>query len=233
MQGLVDSAYRNSVGIVIGCSKLDPRLLLDLLALMPTGTMLNHPSPNANDIISVTGSSPQLSADGQSGLCDQPRSFLPIMAPITHVVIFQYKSNASIAQKENISKAFLALQQNCLAPFDAPGFDSPGTPYIQSIIAGSNDSLEPPAEEYEVSGYYIPTQVQLNRATIGQQHTYIVTFASPIHRDYYVGLPDPKFADPAHAAFKEIVGPLLEKVVVTDFSNGVWANKGPGEKCDT
>ncbi|KIK04128.1 hypothetical protein K443DRAFT_676263 [Laccaria amethystina LaAM-08-1] len=130
------------------------------------------------------------------------------MAPITHVVIFQYKSNTSIAQKENISEAFLALQQNCLAPSDAPGFDSPGTPYIQSIIAGSNDSREPPAEGYE--------------------HTYIVTFASPIHRDYYVGL-DPKFADPAHAAFKEIAGPQLEKVVVTDFTNGVWVNKGPGE----
>ena len=111
---------------------------------MPAGTLLNH---NANDIISVTGSC------GQSGLCDQPRSFLPIMAPITHVVIFQYKLDTSIAQKENISNAFLALQQNCLAPSDAPGFDSPGTPYIQSIIAGSNDSLEPPAKGYEVSGY--------------------------------------------------------------------------------
>ena len=75
------------------------------------------------------------------------------MAPITHVVIFQYKLDTSIAQKENISKAFLALQQNCLAPSDAPGFDSAGTPYIQSIIAGSNDSLEPPAKGYEVSGY--------------------------------------------------------------------------------
>lgn len=131
------------------------------------------------------------------------------MAPVTHVVIFQYKRDTSIAQKEDIAKAFLALQQNCLAPSDTPGFDSPGTPYIQSIIAGSNDSLEPPADGYE--------------------HTYIVTFASPIHRDYYVGL-DPKFADPAHAAFKELVGSLLEKVVVTDFRNGVWANKGPEEK---
>ena len=72
------------------------------------------------------------------------------------------------------------------------------------------------------------TQVQLSRVTIGHQHTYVVTFASPIHRDYYVRL-NPKFADPAHAAFKEIVGPLLEKVVVTDFRNGVWANQGPGE----
>jgi len=55
-----------------------------------------------------------------------------------------------------------------------------------------------------------------------------VTFASPDHRDYYVGL-NPDFADPAHVAFKELVAPLVEKVVVTDFTNGLWDDKGPGE----
>jgi Stress responsive A/B Barrel Domain len=43
-----------------------------------------------------------------------------------------------------------------------------------------------------------------------------VTFASAQHRDYYVD------HDPAHNAFKLLVGPLLEKVVVTDFIDGVW-----------
>jgi hypothetical protein len=55
------------------------------------------------------------------------------------------------------------------------------------------------------------------------QHAYILTFASPQHRDYYVG-EDPLYADPAHKKFKEIVGPVLEKVVVADFADGEWNN---------
>ena len=44
-----------------------------------------------------------------------------------------------------------------------------------------------------------------------------MTFASVQDRDYYVN------HDPAHTAYKSLVGPLLEKVVVTDFIDGVWA----------
>jgi len=93
------------------------------------------------------------------GLYYKPHSLLHTMTPITHVVIFQYKKNTSIAQKQTVSNAFLALGQNCLAPYDKPSFDSPGKPYIQSIIAGSNDSLESPAKGYEVSGHDDTMQV--------------------------------------------------------------------------
>jgi hypothetical protein len=72
------------------------------------------------------------------------------MAPITHVVIFQYKSDTTIEQKQDIAKAFLALRDICLSPEHA-NFTSPGTPYIQGIIAGSNNSPEEAAKGYEVS----------------------------------------------------------------------------------
>ena len=40
--------------------------------------------------------------------------------------------------------------------------------------------------------------------------------ASVEHRDYYID------HDPVHIAFTLLVKPLLEKVVVTDFIDGVW-----------
>lgn len=127
------------------------------------------------------------------------------MAPVTHVVIFQYKSSTTVEEKQNVASSFLALQERCLSPAN-PGFASPGKPYIVSIIGGSNNSLEPKAAGYE--------------------HVYVVTFASPEHRDYYVGL-DPEYADPAHTAFKKLVGPLLvvERIAVADFTDGEWSDK--------
>lgn len=72
------------------------------------------------------------------------------MAPITHVVIFQYKSDATIGQKQDVSQAFLALRDTCLSP-EHVNFTSAGKPYIQSIRAGSNNSPEEAAKGYEVS----------------------------------------------------------------------------------
>lgn len=83
---------------------------------------------------------------------DQPQktSAEATMAPITHIVIFQYKIDTTVEQKQDISKAFLALRDTCLSPVHA-NFTSPGKPYIQSIIAGSNNSAEEVAQGYEVS----------------------------------------------------------------------------------
>ena len=72
------------------------------------------------------------------------------MAPVTHVVIFQYKSSTTVEEKQNVASSFLALQERCLSPAN-PGFASPGKPYIVSIIGGSNNSKEPKAAGYEVS----------------------------------------------------------------------------------
>ena len=73
----------------------------------------------------------------------------PAMAPLTHIVIFQYKSNTDEAQKTAIAEAFLALRNQCLSP--ANSTSSPGAPYILNIIAGSNNSSEDPAKGYHVS----------------------------------------------------------------------------------
>jgi hypothetical protein len=133
------------------------------------------------------------------------------MALLTHIVIFQYKRDTDEAQKTAIKEAFLALRNKCLSPAN---FTSPGAPYILSIIAGSNNSSEDPAKGYQVSRHAdLFAIIFLN---IRRQHAYILTFASAEHRDYYVD------HDPAHNAFKLLVGPLLEKVVVSDFIDGVW-----------
>jgi len=74
------------------------------------------------------------------------------MAPLTHIVIFQYKGDTTKEQKESIAVAFLALRGVCLSPGPLyPDFTVPGVPYIQSITAGSNNSSEKAAEGYEVS----------------------------------------------------------------------------------
>ena len=70
------------------------------------------------------------------------------MAPLTHIVIFQYKSNTDEVQKTAIAEAFLALRNKCLSPASST---SPGAPYILNIIAGSNNSPEDPAKGYQVS----------------------------------------------------------------------------------
>ena len=72
------------------------------------------------------------------------------MAPLTHIVIFQYKSDTDEAQKKVITEAFLALRIQCLSPAN-DDFTSPGAPYILNIIAGSNNSSEDPAKGYQVS----------------------------------------------------------------------------------
>ena len=70
------------------------------------------------------------------------------MTSLTHIVIFQYKSDIDEAQKTAITKAFLDLRNQCISPAN---FTSPGAPYILNIIAGSNNSSEDQAKGYEVS----------------------------------------------------------------------------------
>ncbi|KAK3382637.1 hypothetical protein B0T24DRAFT_602154 [Lasiosphaeria ovina] len=52
----------------------------------------------------------------------------------------------------------------------------------------------------------------------GVTHGFVVEFASPVDREYYVN------TDPAHQAFKAIIGELVEelKTVVVDFSGGIF-----------
>lgn len=47
-------------------------------------------------------------------------------------------------------------------------------------------------------------------------HGFVVEFASAADRDYYVS------EDPVHQAFVSIVGIVVEKVIIIDFSDGVY-----------
>ena len=49
----------------------------------------------------------------------------------------------------------------------------------------------------------------------GVSYAFVVEFDSPEKRDYYVK------TDPSHKAFLEGAGPVLEKAIVVDFTDGV------------
>jgi hypothetical protein len=115
---------------------------------------------------------------------------------IRHIVLFRYKTAVSSEEKQEVISRFLALKT--LAKHN-------GATYIVSIDTGSGISGEGLDQCFEQG--------------------FIVTFNSQGDRNYYVGQPiitDPSFYDPAHQAFKDFVGPLLDQngAFVFDFSVG-------------
>ncbi|KAJ6447147.1 hypothetical protein O9K51_01922 [Purpureocillium lavendulum] len=69
-------------------------------------------------------------------------------------------------------------------------------PYIQSVTGGTNNSPEPHQN--------------------GLTHGFVVQFDSTEDRDYYVN------DDPVHQGFKDLAGPIIEKVCVLDYTAGVF-----------
>jgi hypothetical protein len=115
---------------------------------------------------------------------------------IRHIVLFRYGNQVSADQKLEVRRRFLMLKT--LAKRN-------GENYIVSIEAGT-----------EISG---------ESADQNLEEGFIVTFKSEGDRNYYVGQPivsDPRFYDPAHQAFKDFVGPLLDQngALVFDFLVG-------------
>lgn len=113
---------------------------------------------------------------------------------VRHIVLFRYATSVTQAQKDEVKRRFLALQNLCRRG---------GSKYIVSIETGG-----------EISG---------EGADQGLEQGFIVTFRSQGDRNYYVGQPvvnDPGFYDSHHQTFKDFVGPLLDQngVVVFDFS---------------
>ncbi|AOF17049.1 TPA: Dabb family protein [Yersinia enterocolitica] len=114
---------------------------------------------------------------------------------IKHIVIFKYKSSVTTEQRNEVVKRFLQLRDS-----KRPGNNSP---YILEIITGSQNSGE--------------------KANMGFEQAFIVTFATEGDRNYYVGTPvveDPTYYDEQHAEFKKFAGPLLADsngVLVFDF----------------
>ncbi|OTA99280.1 hypothetical protein M426DRAFT_325263 [Hypoxylon sp. CI-4A] len=69
-------------------------------------------------------------------------------------------------------------------------------PYIKSLTGGKDNSPE---------GFQN-----------GITHAFVAEFESPDDREYYIN------KDPAHEEFKVFVVPLIEKLVVVDFFEGVF-----------
>ena len=103
-------------------------------------------------------------------------------AHVRHFVAFRFKPGVTEEQRQEVKRRFLALKKTCL--------NAKGKAYILDIEMGSADSPE--------------------KADQGFQQGYLVTFASTADRDYYVGKPFFTTFDPAHDAFKQFVGPLLD-----------------------
>ncbi|KAL2123750.1 hypothetical protein VTJ04DRAFT_115 [Mycothermus thermophilus] len=106
---------------------------------------------------------------------------------VTHIVLFQFKSDVDSDTINKICAKMLALKESCRLP-------NSNYAYIESISGGRDNSIE--------------------SLQHGATHAFVVQFSSTDHRNYYVD------HDPAHQAFKEEVGPLVEKVTVLDYSNG-------------
>ena len=118
---------------------------------------------------------------------------------VTHVVAFRFKADdASRAQIPAVVQAFKDLEAQSVTASDPPHR------LITALHAGQNDSLE---------------QLSFGKKGEAQdrttEFTFVLTFASVADRDRYVD------RDPAHQAFKQLVGPLLDGgtdgVFVTDF----------------
>ena len=110
---------------------------------------------------------------------------------VEHVVLFSYKPGTSQATIDEIANRFRALATDAVRD---------GKPYIVSLVSGP-----------QISG---------EKAGKNMQAGFIVEFKSEGDRNYYVGTPvvtDPKYFEPAHAEFKDFVGPYLSDVVVYDF----------------
>lgn len=114
---------------------------------------------------------------------------------VVHIVLFRFRTTALPADRDEVKRRFLALGDACRRD---------GRPYILDIVAG-----EPNGGEGAERGF---------------EQGFVLRFASEGDRNYYVGTPvvsDPKCCDPAHDAFKRIVGPLLAEdggVLVFDFA---------------
>ncbi|HFI5337023.1 TPA: Dabb family protein [Serratia liquefaciens] len=105
---------------------------------------------------------------------------------IKHIVLFKYKDNVTPAQKKEVIQRFLKLRES-----KRPGEQHP---YVMSITTGSQSSGE--------------------KASMGFEQAFIVTFSSEGDRNYYVGTPlveDPVYYDQNHAEFKKICWPTTGK----------------------
>ena len=98
------------------------------------------------------------------------------------------------------------MKDNCIHP-------TTKTPYILSLKCGKDNS----PEGLQVRHVFCRKQHQLaDKLQHGLTHGFVVEFASPEDRDYYVT------KDPTHQEFVKSLPNVLEKITVLDFSDGVY-----------
>ncbi|KEF55326.1 uncharacterized protein A1O9_08980 [Exophiala aquamarina CBS 119918] len=108
---------------------------------------------------------------------------------IIHIVLFKLKSSLSDEEKKAFCDDMLALKGTCIHPTSQE-------PYIIAASGGVDNSPE--------------------GAQGGFTHGFVVEFASPQDRDYYVS------SDPVHQAFVKRNSPQFDDVRVVDYQKGVY-----------
>jgi hypothetical protein len=110
---------------------------------------------------------------------------------IRHIVLFRFRPTALVAEVDAVTARFLSLADECVRD---------GEPYIVSIETGPQISTEGAGEGFD--------------------RAFLLTFASEGDLNYYLGRPavdGPGMFDPAHDAFKDFVGPVLDTAGVVAF----------------
>ena len=86
-------------------------------------------------------------------------SAMAYSTPVTHIVLFKYRSDITWTDFQTHFDAFQALQRQCIHP-------DTGKPYMLSLRMGQNNSWEPHSK--------------------GMTHAFVLEFASQQHLDYYL-----------------------------------------------
>lgn len=111
---------------------------------------------------------------------------------VRHMVMFRFKPHVTLAERNAVTKRFVALARISRRP--------DGRAVVASIETGP-----------QISG---------ENADFGLEQGYLVTFRSQGDRNFYVGRPivtNSHDYDGAHDAFKTFAAPYLERVAVFDF----------------
>ncbi|KAL9654126.1 hypothetical protein ABK040_016472 [Willaertia magna] len=120
----------------------------------------------------------------------------PSEGQVKHIVAFRYAQNVTKTEKDFIMSSYFSLKEKCVNT-------TTNQPYILSFDGGYPNSPEGFDQHME--------------------QIYIVTFRNVEDRNYFVGRPFHFPFDPAHDAFKNLVGkylrmPISEGLIVMDFN---------------
>lgn len=111
---------------------------------------------------------------------------------VRHMVMFRFKPRVTQAERNEVTKRFIALARSARRP--------DGRAVVVSMESGP-----------QISG---------ENADFGLEQGYLLTFRSQGDRNFYVGRPivtDSHYYDGAHDSFKMFAAPYLEQVSVFDF----------------